>query len=59
MKTGKTRQGIRWHSSNDTRQVRAIAEKKAYAAIGKTNIEWVEAVPTARTGGNRMDTKNL
>ncbi len=59
LKIGKSKQGIRWHSSFDPAHVRNIAEKKVHEAMGRANIDYIDAVPTARTTGNKMEVKRL
>jgi hypothetical protein len=59
LKTGGKKQGIRRHPAYDADQVRALVEKKTYATIGKASVDWIEVVPTARTTGRRIETKNL
>ncbi len=59
LKIGKPKQGIRWHPSYDAYHVRSLVTQKAYKTIGKSMIDWIEVVPTARNSSLKIDTKPL
>jgi hypothetical protein len=60
MKTGQTKEGIRWHTSYDEEYVRAVVFEKVKKTIGRLAIKWIDVQIVRRPSGNsRMDTKNL
>jgi len=59
MKSGKKRIGVRWHRSDDSREVRTVVEQKVRHWFEKSNIDWIDVVPTARKPGNKIETKKF
>jgi hypothetical protein len=59
MKIGKPKSGVRWHPSYDADHVRSLVSAKVHKILGTASVDWIDVVPTARTTGERMDTKLL